>query len=108
MNSYEHTIIVRQDLQENENKSLISKYESLIKKNSGEIIKTEDWGLRALARRINNNKKGYYFHIKFKGIGKTIEELEREENIDEKLVRSLTVKVKEHDLKNNFFEKKDT
>jgi len=108
MNSYEHTIIARQDLPENENKSLISKYESLIKKNSGEIVKTEDWGLRTLARRINNNKKGYYFHIKFKGIGKTIVELEKEENIDEKLVRSLTVKVKEHDLKNNFFEKKDT
>ena len=107
MNNYEHTIIAKQDLPESESKNLVSKYESIIKKNSGEIVKTEDWGLRNFARRINNNKKGYYFHIKFKGVGKTIEELEREENIDDKLVRFLTVKVKKHDLENNFFEKKD-
>ena len=28
------------------------------------------------------NRKGYYFHIKFEGIGKTIEELEKTGNID--------------------------
>ena len=46
-----------------------------------------------------NNKKGFYFHLKFEGTGKTIEELERAENIDESLIRYLTVKVKKHDLK---------
>ena len=107
MNSYEHTIIARQDLLENENKNLINKYESLIKKNSGEIVKTEDWGLRTLARKINNNKKGYYFHIKFEGVEKTIEELKKAENIDEMLLRFLTIKVKKHDLEKSNFEKKE-
>ena len=86
---------------------LIKKYEKIIKDNSGEIIKTEEWGLRNLTRRINNNKKGYYFHIKFEGVGKTVKELEGAENIDEILLRFLTVKVKKHDLDTNYFEKKD-
>ena len=54
-----------------------------------------------------NNKKGYYFHIKIEGIGKTIEELEKAENIDNKLIRFLTIKVKKHELNLNFFEKKE-
>ena len=59
------------------------------------------------ARIIKNNKRGFYFHIKFEGIGKTIEELEKAENIDDKLIRYLTVKVKKHDLETVFFGKKE-
>ena len=107
MSCYEHTFITRQDLSDSQVKKLVSKYEELIKKNSGKILKTEEWGLRNLSQNIKNNKKGFYFHIKLEGVGKTIEELERAENIDEMLIRFLTVRVKEHDLKNEYFEKKD-
>ena len=107
MNYYEHTLIAKQDSLENENKKLVDRYEKIIKDNSGKIIKTEEWGLKNLARKINNNKKGYYFHIKFEGVGKTIEELEKAENIDEKLIRFLTVRVKKHDLNSYFIEKKE-
>jgi len=107
MNSYEHTFITKQDLAENQAKQLLSKYEDLIKKNSGKILKIEEWGLRNLSHVIKNNKKGFYFHIKFDGNGKTIEKLETMENIDEMLIRYLTVKVKKHDLDNNYFEKKE-
>ena len=107
MNCYEHTFIAKQDLSDSQIKKLLSKYEDIIKTNSGEILKTEEWGLRNLSHRIKNNKKGFYFHIKLKGNGKTIEELEKMENIDETLVKYLTVRVKEHDLKTNYFEKKE-
>ena len=108
MNCYEHTLIARQDLQESQIKSLITKYEEIINKNSGKILKTEHWGLKIFSHKINNNKKGFYFHIKLEGTGKTIDELEKTENIDQMLIRFLTVKVKEHDLKKEYFEKKDT
>ncbi len=107
MNCYEHTFITKQDIPESQNKSVLNKYEDLIKKYSGEIIKIEEWGLRNLSFNIKNNKKGFYFHIKFNGTGKTIEELEKAENIDEMLIRYLTVRVKKHDLEENYFEKKD-
>ena len=108
MNCYEHTFIARQDLPSNQVKTVINKYEDIIKKNSGEILKIEEWGLRNFSYVIKNNKRGYYFHIKFNGTGKTIEELEKAENIDEMLIRYLTVRVKKHDLEENFFEKKDS
>ena len=107
MNCYEHTFIAKQDLPSSQTKTLVNKYEDIIKKNSGKVLKTEEWGLRNLSHIIKNNKKGFYFHIKFEGIGKTIEELEKAENIDDKLIRYLTVRVKKHDLETVFFGKKE-
>ena len=106
MQCYEHTLIARENLTENQGKELISKYENIIKENSGKILKIQEWGLRTLSHRFKNNKKGFYFHIKLEGIGKTIDELEKAENIDGMLIRYLTVKVKKHDLELNFFYKK--
>ena len=108
MKCYEHTLIAKQDLQADQTKSLINKYEGIINKNSGKVLKTEEWGLKNFSHKIKNNKKGFYFHIKFEGTGKTINELEKAENIDQMLIRFLTVRVKKHDLNKNFFEKKDT
>ena len=107
MNCYEHTLIAKQDLQENDAKNLISKYEGIITKNSGDVVKVEKWGLKKFSYIIKNNKKGFYFHIKFNGTGKTIKELEKAENIDQMLIRFLTVKVKKHDLNKEYFEKSE-
>jgi len=107
MNCYEHTLIARQDLPEKQVNILISKYEDIINKNSGKVVKIEQWGLKNLSYIVKNNKKGFYCHIKFEGMGKTIEELEKAENIDQMLIRFLTVKVKKHDLDTKYFEKKD-
>jgi len=106
MNSYEHTIIAREDLSESQSAELITKYKSIISENSGKILKTEEWGLRILSTKLKNNKKGFYIHLKLEGNGRTIEELEKAENIDNMLIRYLTVKVKKHDLDLNYFDKK--
>ena len=107
MNLYEHTIITRQDTSPSEIKQLTEKYISIIEKNDGEIVKTENWGLLNLSYLIKKNKKGSYIHFKFKGKGNVINELERNEAIDKKLLRYLTVKVKKFDLESSFFSKKD-
>jgi len=107
MNLYEHTIIARQDTSPSELKQLTEKYSKIVEKNEGEIIKTENWGLLNLSHLIKKNKKGSYIHFKIKGGGNVIEELEKNEAIDKKLLRYLTVKVKKFDLITNYFEKKD-
>ena len=108
MNYYEHTFIVKPDKFDNQTKKIVNKYEDIINKNSGKVLKTEEWGLRNLSHLIKNNRKGFYIHIKFEGNGKTIEELEKAENIDQTLIRYLTVRVKKHDLKTEYFEKRDS
>ena len=107
MNLYEHTIIARQDTSPSEIKQLTEKYSKIVEKNDGEILKTENWGLLNLSYLIKKNKKGSYIHFKIKGDGTVINELEKNESIDKKLLRFLTVKVKKFDLETNYFDKKD-
>ena len=107
MNLYEHTIIARQDASPNDIQQLTEKYSKIVEKNDGEIIKTENWGLLNLSYLIKKNKKGSYIHFKIKCDGQVISELEKNESIDKKLLRYLTVRVKKFDLKTNYFNKKE-
>tara|TARA_B100000989_G_C19224390_1_gene337203 strand:+ start:8 stop:361 length:354 start_codon:yes stop_codon:yes gene_type:complete len=107
MNLYEHTIIARQDTSPSELKQLTEKYSKIIQKNEGEVVKAENWGLLNLSYLIKKNRKGSYIHFKIKGNGKVIDELEKNELIDKKLLRYLTVRVKKFDLDTVYFGKKD-
>ena len=107
MNLYEHTIIARQDASPSELKQLTEKYSKIVEKNEGEVVKTENWGLLNLSYVINKNRKGSYIHFKIKGKGKVVEELEKSEAIDKKLLRYLTVKVKNLDLDTNYFARRE-
>ena len=107
MNLYEHTIIARQDASPSELKQLTEKYSKIVEKNDGEVVKTENWGLLNLSYLIKKNKKGSFIHFKIKGNGNVINELEKNEAIDKKLLRYLTVKVKQFDLKNIYFNKSE-
>mgnify|MGYP006129842849 CR=1 FL=1 len=107
MNLYEHTIIARQDTSPSELKLLTEKYSKIIEKNEGKVVKTENWGLLNLSYLIKKNKKGSYIHFKIEGKGKVVEELEKNEAIDKKLLRYLTVKVKDLNLDTNYFAKRE-
>ena len=104
MNLYEHTIIAKQDTSPSEVKQLTEKYSKIVEKNKGEIIKTENWGLLNLSYIIKKN--GSYIHFKIKGDGNVILELEKNESLDKKLLRYLTVKVKKFDLDTEYFSNK--
>ena len=107
MNLYEHTIIARQDTSPSELKQLTEKYFKIIEKNDGEVVKTENWGLLNLSYFIKKNRNGCYIHFNIKGDGKVIDELEKNELIDKKLLRHLTVRVKKFNLDKVYFGKKD-
>ena len=108
MNLYEHTIVAKQDVSPSQIKQLTEKYSKIVEKNDGSIVKTESWGLINLSYIIKKNKKGNYIHLKFKGNGKIVNELEKSERIDKNLLKFLTVKVKKFDLETNYFEQKES
>ena len=105
MNLYEHTIVVKQDTSPSQIKKLTEKYSKIVETNDGNIVQTENWGLLNLSYSIKKNKKANYIHFKIKGNGKIIKELEKNESIDQNLLRYMTVKVKKFDLQANYFAK---
>ena len=107
MNLYEHTIVIKQDVGSAQIKKLTEKYSKIVESNDGNIVQTENWGLLNLSYIIKKNKKANYIHFKIKGNGKIIKELEKNESIDQNLLRYMTVKVKKFDLETNYFLKKE-
>ena len=103
---YENTIVAKQDLAEKELKAIKEKYNELINKSSGKVIKIEEWGLLNLANKIKNYKKGFYIHYKFEGNNETLNEIEKKIKVDSSIIRYLTVKYKKLDTKNEFFKNK--
>ena len=99
---YEHTFVGKQDLSDKEVEDLINKYSKIIDK-SGKILKTEKWGLINLSHKIKKNKKGVFVHFKMEAEGKIIKEVEKQLSIDSNIIRYLTVKYDELDLKNEYF-----
>ena len=100
---YENTIIAKQDLPVSEIKKIREKYNELINKNSGKVIKIEEWGLLNLSRKINNYKKGFYIHYKFEGNNKTLDEINKKIKVDNLIIRNLIVKYKQLNLKDEYF-----
>ena len=107
MNLYEHTIVIKQDVGTTQIKKLTEKYSKIVETNDGNIVQSENWGLLNLSYIIKKNKKANYIHFKIKGDGKIIKELEKNESLDQNLLRYMTVKVKKFNLEENYFSKKD-
>ena len=102
---YENTIVAKQDLAEKDLKIVKDRYNELISKSSGKVIKIEEWGLLNLATRIKNYKKGFYIHYKFEGNNDTLKEIKKKLKVDGSIIRHLTVKYKKLDIENEFFKK---
>ena len=102
---YENTIVAKQDLAEKDLKIVKDRYNEIINKSSGKVIKIEEWGLLNLATRIKNYKKGFYIHYKFEGNNETLNQIKKKIKVDSSIIRHLTVKYKKLDIENEFFKK---
>ena len=102
---YENTLVAKQDLSDKDLKALIEKYSELINNSSGKVIKIEEWGLLNLSKRIKKYNKGFFIHYKFEGNNSTLNEIRKKSNLDNSIIRHLTVKYKKLDTKNEFFKK---
>ena len=94
MNRYELTYIIDTALEESTRKELVEKYAELIKQNGGEIEKIDEtWGKRRLAYAINDMWEGWYVLVTFKSEGEVPKEVERNLEINDKILRYLIIKL---------------
>jgi len=92
---YEHVFLARQDLAQAQVDALAENATKIITDNQGRVTKTETWGLRSLAYRIAKNRKAHYVMLEIDAPGTVIAELERQTQINEDVIRYMTVKVDE-------------
>ncbi len=92
---YEHIFIARQDISPAQVEGLTETLAKIVTDHGGKIEKSEYWGLRNLQYKIKKNRKGHYSLFNINAPAQAIEELERQEKINDDVLRMLTVKVDE-------------
>ncbi len=90
---YEHVFLARQDLAQAQVDQLAETATNIITENNGRVVKTESWGLRSLAYRIAKNRKAHYVMLEIDAPAGVVAELERQTQINEDVIRFMTVRV---------------
>ena len=95
MQKYESVLIARQDLGASQVNNIVSNLSEVIKKEGGEVVRVDNWGLKTLAYRIKKNRKGHYVVLNISAPAAAISEYERIMRFNEDVIRYMTVKVDE-------------
>ena len=94
---YEHVFLARQDLAQAQIDALAETATNIIESNGGRVVRTETWGLRNIAYRIQKNRKAHYVMLEIDAPAPSIAELERQTQINEDVIRYMTIRVDAHE-----------
>jgi len=93
MREYETMIVVKPDLPEAELTKIMSRWESIIGNEGGQIIKKDVWGVRKLGYPIRKATRGAYFLYDVATSSENIRELDRVLKLDENVLRAMSIKL---------------
>ena len=91
--TYETTIILNASLDDTQVDSAIGRVQETITKNGGAITSLNKWGRKRLAYSISKKTNGFYVNIEFTAPSTVIGLLERSYQLDEMVLRYLTIKL---------------
>lgn len=92
-NLYELTYIINAVLNDDQIKNVVARVQEIIEKNGGEVVDTDEWGSRRLAYPIEKKRNGYYVNLYANLIGPSIPRIERSMEIDDDILRYLTLRM---------------
>ena len=90
---YETVFIARSELSTQQVEKLTKDFSEILTKAKGKILKTEQWGLRTLAYRINKSRKGHYVLIESEVASDALIEMERQMRLNEDVMRFMSIKL---------------
>ncbi|MBI5471112.1 MAG: 30S ribosomal protein S6 [Ignavibacteriae bacterium] len=90
-NTYESTVIINASLDDAQVESVVTRISETITKNGGSITALNKWGRKRLAYSINKKTNGFYVNFEFTAPSSSIALLERSYQLDEMILRYLTI-----------------
>ena len=94
---YEHVYLARQDLSAQQVEELTAQYKGVIEQMGGKITKSEYWGVKTLTYRMRKNRKAHFTLMNVDAPPAALAEVERQQRINEDVLRNLTIRVDEHE-----------
>src|SRR5476649_117373 len=94
---YEHVYLARQDLSTQQVEELTTQLSGVIEELGGKVTKNEYWGLKSLSYRIRKNRKAHLTLLNVDAPAAALNEIERQERLNEDVLRYLTIRVEAHE-----------
>jgi small subunit ribosomal protein S6 len=94
---YEHVYLARQDLGAQQVDDLTNQYKAVLEQMGGKVAKTEYWGVKSLTYRIRKNRKAHFTLMNVDAPPAAVAEVERQERLNEDVLRYLTIRVDAHE-----------
>jgi small subunit ribosomal protein S6 len=94
---YEHVYLARQDVSAQQVEELTAQFTGIIEQMGGKVEKNEYWGVKSLSYRMRKNRKAHMTLLNVDAPAPALAELERQERINEDVLRYLTIRVDEHE-----------
>jgi len=85
--------IVNPNLDAESLNEVVAKLSDIITKLKGYVLKIDEWGKKKLAYEVKHFDKGYYLMFEFCGDPDTVNTLERNLKLDERVLKYITVKI---------------
>ncbi|EIA19780.1 30S ribosomal protein S6 [Listeria fleischmannii 1991] len=93
---YEINYIIRPNIEEDEKKALVERFDGILTSNGAEIIESKEWGKRRLAYEIQDFRDGFYHIVKISTENAdSINEFDRLVKISDDIIRHIIVKEEE-------------
>jgi small subunit ribosomal protein S6 len=92
---YEHVYLARQDVSAQQVEDLTKQFTTVIEGLGGKVTKNEYWGVKSLNFRIKKNRKAHFTLLNVDAPPAALTEVERQQRINEDVLRYLTVRVDE-------------
>jgi small subunit ribosomal protein S6 len=90
---YELTYVISGVVQQNQVDDIVRKINHLVESNDGDVLEVDEWGNQRLSYEIDRKRSGYYVNMYFKAPGSLIQRLERELQINDDVLRYLTLRM---------------
>lgn len=91
--TYELTYILNAVLNDDQLEDLVARVDKFIEEHGGSVVDKNVWGSQRLAYPIEKKRNGYYVNLTFQSDGDVIARLERALDINDNVLRYLTLKM---------------
>ena len=95
MHQYELMVILDPEIDERTVAPSLDKFLNVIRNDGGTVDKVDIWGKRRLAYEINKKNEGIYAVVDFTAESKTTNELDRQLNLSEAVMRTKVLRAEE-------------
>lgn len=95
MRVYEELFIVKPDTPEEEVDGFVEQIQHVITNGKGTVDKTDKWGVRKLAYRVQKYNEGIYVLIQFTSSPELVKEVERRMRVADQVIKFITVRIDE-------------